>query len=285
MKRSRLFGLSLVLVGLAANSSLGTEFVWQTVVNNGYVVPGDPNGRNFNSYNQPSINMLGLVVVRARSKGGSGGEPAHGIYTRNMTSLSPIETIFDRNTLVPMPNNLGSTFIEPPSFPRIDLIASTIASRGNHQPVWEFTLPDGTDSRAGTTGIYATPGGLLQTAASNLGNVPGFEFFAVPGTSLKFDVFPGAPAVADFKTIVTKGNYTDGAGVSRTGIYFRRTVAPGIVPQPPMVPIADTASTRIPGTAKVFGSTAPPSAVGNVVVFAEFDNEAAPTKGGIYLVS
>lgn len=214
--------------------------------------------------------------------GGSGGEPAHGVYARNMDSTTPIVTIFDRNTLVPVPNNLGTTFNEPPSFPRIDIATATMASRGNHQPVWEFSLPDGSDSRAGTNGIYANPGGLLQTAASNLGNVPGFAFFAVPGTSLKFDVFPGAPAVANFNTIVTKGNYTDSAGVSRTGIYFRRT---GIVPQPPMVPIADTASTRIPGTMKVFGSTAPPSAVGNLVVFAGFDNEAAPTRGGIYLAN
>ncbi|MBI1325455.1 hypothetical protein GC170_20005 [bacterium] len=283
MIRTRNFGVSLILGAIAANSAFGADFVWQTVANNGYLVPGDPQGRNFNSYNQPSVNTSGLVVFRARSKGGSGGEPAHGIYSRNMASPSPIVKILDRNTLVPMPNNLGSTFIEPPSFPRIDIFGTTIASRGNHQPVWEYMLPDGTDSKAGTTGIYATPGGILQTAASNLGNVPGFEFFAVPGTALKFDVFPGAPAVANPTTIVTKGNYTDGAGVSRTGIYYRETAPPEVFPQPSMIPIADTASTMIPGTTTLFGSTAPPSAVGNRVVFAGFDIEEAPTKGGIYM--
>lgn len=283
MNRTRIFGASLLLGTLVVSSAFGADFTWQTVVNNGYTVPGDPLGRKFNSYNQPSVNVGGLVAFRARSKGGMGGEPAHGIYARNMASPSPIVTIFDRKTLVPMPNNLGSTFIEPPSFPRSDIFGSTIASRGNHQPVWEFTLPDGTDSRAGTTGLYATPGGILQTAASNLGNVPGFEFFAVPGTSIKFDVFPGAPAVANPSTIVTKGNYTDGAGVSRTGIYYRQTAPPEVMPQPSMVPIADSASTLIPGTSTVFGSTAPPSAVGNLVVFAGFDIEEAPTKGGIYL--
>lgn len=283
MHRFRLLVLPLVLGAMSEASGQTAVFDWQTVVNNGYAVPGDPLGRNFNSYNQPSVNSGGLVAFRARSKGGSGGEPAHGIYARNMASPSPIVPIFDRNTLVPMPNNLGSTFVEPPSFPRIDIFGSTIASRGNHQPVWEYMLPDGSDTRAGTTGIYATPGGPLMTAASNLGNVPGFEFFAVPGTSIKFDVFPGAPAVANPTTIVTKGNYTDGAGVSRTGIYYRNLVPPDFNPQPPMVPIADSASTLIPGTTTVFGSTAPPSAVGNLVVFAGFDIEEAPTKGGIYL--
>ena len=42
-----------------------------------------------------------------------------------------------------------TTFIEPPSFPRIDMRSDTIASRGNHQPVWRYVLPDGSETRAG----------------------------------------------------------------------------------------------------------------------------------------
>ena len=53
---------------------------------------------------------------------------------------------------------------------------------------------------------------------------------------------------------------------------------------PPVVLIANSTDTVIPGTATVFGSTAPPSAAnGQRVVFAGFDNEDAPTLGGIYL--
>ncbi len=50
----------------------------------------------------------------------------------------------------------------------------------------------------------------------------------------------------------------------------------------PVVRIADT-DTIIPGTKRTkFGSTAPPSAAKRLAVFAGFDNEASPTKGGIY---
>ena len=45
-------------------------FDWATVVNNNDLMPGAPNERTFNSYNQPSVNLNGLVVIRARSKGG-----------------------------------------------------------------------------------------------------------------------------------------------------------------------------------------------------------------------
>ena len=48
-------------------------FDWTTVVNNNDLMPEAPGGRTFNSYNQPSVNVNGLVVIRARSKGGDGG--------------------------------------------------------------------------------------------------------------------------------------------------------------------------------------------------------------------
>ena len=265
---------------LCVSAAPGADFNWQVVVNNGVKVPGD--SRTFNSYNQPSVNVNRLLVFRARSKGGQNGEPAHGVFVRNMASPGAIITIFDRNAPVPPPDNLGSTFVEPPSFPRIDMWSNTIASRGNHQPVWDYFLSDGTETRAGTTGIYSNPFGNLVMGASNLGAVPDFRFFAVPGTggSVKFDVFPGAPSVTDGATLVFKGNYT--AGVAQTGVYYRDLANELAGGTGDAVLIADT-STLIPDTNVKFGSTAPPSAVGRLAVFAGFDNEENPNVGGIYL--
>lgn len=293
---------ALLILGVLVLSSavaLGDE--WQVVVNNGDTVPGD--SRTFNSYNPPSLNVTQQVVFRARSKGGTGGQPAHGVFIRDMlTGEVPVITIFDRNTAVPDPNNLGTTFIEPPSFPRIDIWGDMIASRGVHPPVWRYFADDGVETRAGTTGIYANPFGSLITGASNLGEVPEFPFFAVPGAvfdfrdmvvpgagGIKFDVFPGAAAVTG-TTIVFKGNYALGDN-SRTGVYYRDLQDDPAGGKSPSVLIANNGETFIPGTKTLFGSTAPPSAaVGppptydeQLVVFAGFDNEEEPTAGGIYL--
>jgi hypothetical protein len=284
---------------------------WQVVVNNGDFMPTatcDPSNppvpptpcRTFNSYNQPSVNASQLVVIRARSRGGQGEQNVHGIYTRDMVAGTPVVKILDRATLVPPPNNLEATFIEPPSFPRIDIGSDTIATRGNHQPVWIY--PIGTDpvtgepitTRAGTSGIYTNPFGPLITGASKLGVVPEFSFFEVPeAPGTPFDVFPGAPAVTDGATIAFKGNYTVDAG-GKTGVYYRDLMdAPiplldgtSLAPAGgtnPVVLIANNADTYIPSTTTVFGSTAPPSAANRQMVFAGFDDEDAPTLGGIYL--
>lgn len=283
---------------------------WQVVVNNGVIVPGDT--RTFNSYNQPSINVNQLVVFRGRSKGGSTGEPAHGIFLRDMFARTSITTLFDRTTPVPQPNNLKVpngetpvTFTEPPSFPRIDMWSSTVASRGSHQPVWEYQIDVDPETglplttRVATTGIYTNPFGSLITGASNIGVVPEFDFFRVPEVterSIKFDVFPGAPAVADKNTIVFKGNYTvpdptdPSLSISRTGVYYRTlTNNPigdahlGPAGGSERVVLIANSTTLIPGTNIPFGSTAPPSAVGYDAVFAGFDNEDLPAHGGIYL--
>ena len=281
---------------------------WSTVVNNGDYMPTDlctpavsdpasPPCRNFNSYNQPSVNAAGLVVFRARSRGGEGlGEPVQGIYTRDMGALGPIVKLFDRDTPVPPPNNLGSLFTEPPSFPRIDIDSDTVAVRGNHQPVWQVVDDSGqVVEQAGTSGIYANPFGDLITGASKLGGVSYFPFFQVPelpGTY--FDVFPGAPAVTDGDVIVFKGNYTDAAGAARTGVYYRQLVdAPISLPDRtalspaggdlPVVLLANSTDTLIPGTDTVFGSVAPPSAADGMAVFTGLDNEDDPTMGGLYL--
>ena len=267
-------------------------FNWTTVVNNNDLMP-PLEVRNFNSYNQPSVNLDGLVVIRARSRGGPPlGQPTHGIYTRDMAvDGSRIVRILDRTTLVPQPNNLETTFVETPSFPRIDMESDTIATRGNHQPVWTYTPPDSDETRAGTTGIYTNPFGPLITGAAKLGAVPEFSFFEVPefpGTT--FEVFPGSPSVTEGDTIVFKGNYTDPDDGARTGVYYRELIDDSINEGPgggalPVVLIANSTGTFIPGTNTVFGSTAPPSAAGQRVVFAGFDNEDAPTLGGIYLAA
>ncbi|MDD2659790.1 MAG: hypothetical protein PHY54_08940 [Methylococcales bacterium] len=316
--------IGLTVIAAAVQSAMAAppvSFNWSTVVNNGAYIPTntcDPAAANpttppckkFNSYNQPSVNGKGLVVFRARSKGGEGGgggegetaagiaddggsevgnQPVHGVYTRDMSILgAPIVKILDRNTLAPQPNNLDSVFIEPPSFPRIDIGSNTIATRGNHQPVWRYTLPDGSETRVGTTGIYTNPFGDLITGASKLGSVPEFSFFEVPEVPfLPFDVFPGSPAVTNGNTIVFKGNYTVDS-VGKTGVYYRDLRNVDINGGPgggsnPVVLIANNTDTLIPGTDTVFGSTAPPSAANGRMVFAGFDNEDNPAKGGIYL--
>lgn len=282
------------------------SFTWSTVVNNGYYMPTtqcDPAAQpissecqNFNSYNQPSVNLDQLVVFRARSKGGTGlGQPVHGIYTRHMASSSPITKVLDRDTLVPQPNNLATSFIEPPAFPRIDIWSDTIATRGNHQPVWQVTNEDGEIlEQLGTTGIYTVLNGQTVTGTSKLGAIPDFSFFEVPEQpGLLFDVFPGAPAVTDSNIIVFKGNYTVNL-IGKTGVYFRElsnTPIPlmsggSISPAAgnlPVVLIANNSDTFIPNSYTLFGSTAPPSAANGKAVFAGFDNEDAPTLGGIYL--
>lgn len=259
------------------------DIQWRTVVNNGDLMPGS-SGALFNSYNQPSIDNHETVVFRARSQGPM---PVHGIYYRDMGKRTPppIVMLADRNTQVPDPNNLGAEFIEFPSFPRISL-RGRIASRGSSPPVWTYTLPDSTETRTGTTDVFmANRHDEIFTALTQLGAVPGFEYFQVPGastTGIRFDVFPGAPSPTRVG-IVFKGNYTDN-NLSQTGVYFRRLRDESN--QAPIELIANT-STRIPNQPTVgtltFGSTAPPSAVGRRMVFVGLDNEDNPTAGGIYI--
>jgi hypothetical protein len=93
-----------------------------------------------------------------------------------------------------------------------------------------------------------------------------------------FDQFPGSPAVTERTTIVFKGNFSVD-GVGKTGVFYRDFAARGGT-----APIELIASsfTKIPRSNTLFGSTAPPSAGGRYAVFAGYDNEQAPTKGGIY---
>ncbi|ACK67744.1 protein of unknown function DUF1555 [Rippkaea orientalis PCC 8801] len=256
------------------------SFTFNTVVNNEDLVP--ETNRLFNSYNPPSVNNNGVVVFRARSQGGS-GQPATGVFTRDMASLNAdIIPIITRGMEVPEPNNTtpDPTFTEFPSFPRIDQDSNRVASRGQSNPVWQ--LPD--DTRLGTSGIYTDETGTVITGVSQLGAIAGFELFSVPGTTpgTKFDQFPGSPSVTNGDTLVFKGNWTDENLIPQTGVYFRNVVENGGLS--PVELIADS-NTLIPGTTTEFGSTAPPSAADGQVVFVGVDNEATPTLGGIYLSS
>ncbi len=272
---------------------------WETVVSNGDLAP-DSSTELFFSYNQPSIDDSGRVVFRARAKpltgSASKGEPLSGIFARDMSiDNSPIETLAARNGALPAPNTVTtpgpSTFNEFPSFPRIDATSGTVAFRAQSTPSVVTLLPDGSETRSGTSGLYATQAsGALITGMRNI--LPdSFQQFLVPNqtTAIRFDQFPGSPSPTG-DIITFKGNWTDAAGIPQTGVYFRDMAANGGTS--PVVEIArrgmSIPSNAIPanytGTG-TFGSTSPPSAAAGKVVFTGLDNEAAPTAGGIFMAS
>lgn len=260
------------------------DLTWRTVVNNGDMVPEDSAGRSFNSYNPPSVNSAGFVVFRGRSRGPE--PPASGIFARDMSPKtgSDLYPIVVRGTAVPNPNNTGATFNEFPSFARTGLHSRIAATRGNSEPVWRYTTPEG-ETRLGTSGVFVALDGMnLETAMTQLGLVPSFEHFLVPGVSIptRFDQFPGAPSPTDEGLVLTKGNYSVNE-IRHTGIFYRDLLAGDLTIQL----IANTA-TEIPNVPEnvmglTFGSTAPPSAAKNKVVFVGYDNEENPSYGGIYL--
>lgn len=298
---------------------------WQVVVNNGFEIP-DNSGRFYNSYNPPSVNSSALVAFRARSTGQQ-QSPVSGIYARDMATLRAIIKIADRDTEVPQPNNTEypipggdeggqngpsdtrlSTFNEFPSFPRMAITANSVATRGNHEPVWAYVIgidpetQEPIETRVGTTGAYVNPNARdplspLITGASLLGAVPEFsEIFAVPGVELatKFDVFPGAPAITDAGVIAFKGNYSVDdptsedplVTIGKTGVFYRQVVedfAGGTA----AIQLSANSDTLVPNpgdclAGTTFGSTAPPSAADGHMVFVGFDNEEDPNCGGIY---
>lgn len=273
-------GLSTPVV----HAQSASDISWATIVNNGDTMPGST--ATFNSYNQPSINAAGLAVFRARSQGGSGGGgPTKGIYERDMSRKNaPLLKVLDGTSVVPDPNNLVATFNEFPSIPRIAIGTSMIATRGQSSPVWEYTL-DGQDTRTGTSGIYMNMGKPDPfTGMSQLGSIADFSYWQVPNApaGTKFDQFPGAPSPTH-REIVFKGNWTDANSIGQTGVYYRDVLGKKGVLSVQL--IADT-STVIPnqpnGGTVTFGSTAPPSAAGQQMVFVGLDNEDAPTLGGVY---
>ncbi len=286
----------------SAQPAVGDDltYEWYTAANNGDLMPAEVSTKFFNSYNQPAINKEGVIVFRARSRGGEGGgpgqgEPERGIYMRNLAEQGPLFVVFRRRGTVPQPNNTTTgnagqlaSFNEFPSVPRIDAGSDTIATRGQSTPVWTYMLPDGSETRTGTAGIYVGSNGVSTTGASMLGDVfeggvQTFPYFQVPvhdavPTGTGFDQFPGSPAVTERNTTVFKGNFAVD-GVGKTGVFYRDIAARrGKSP----VELIASSFTQIPGSTTLFGSTAPPSAGGKYAVFAGYDNEEAPTEGGIY---
>jgi len=299
--------MAVVAIACAVPASYAQELGWRTIVNNGDLVPGT--SATFHAYNQPAVNSAGMAVFRARGKPPGGGEglvaeattPTEpnidGVYLRDMAAAGPITLLAKRGTLVPSPNSLAATFTEFPSTPRIDAASSFVATRGQSQPAYAYLAADGvTESRIGTSGVYANPGGILGTGASLLGAVMevqpdssyalSFPKFSVPDAlaGTRFDQFPGSPTATNGSIIGFKGNFTDPSdGIGKTGVYYRDVVAGG--GNAPVTLIAST-STRIPnqpsgGTVR-FGATAPPSAAGGWIAFTGWDNEDAPTMGGVY---
>lgn len=270
--------------GLAQPSPSG----WATVANIATPLPGA--STTFNSFNQPSVNGAGLVVMRARGKGVSGGgEPPRGIYARPMSGTpGALSVVFDTATAVPGPNNAGTggapvAFTEFPAFARVGLQDDTVATRGQSNPLWVYTLPDGSETRVGTSGVYALRRGVGLSVAGQFGAVPDLAYYSVPGApaGTRFDQFPGAPAVGGLGRIAFKGNWAEGSA-SKTGVFVR--LANARQPEAATLRIASS-DTLIPGQPDGgvrFGSTAPPSAAGSEVVFLGLDNEEAPTVGGIY---
>ena len=310
MKSLRNAHLLAVGLMLAAGSTAieAVPLSWSVIVSNADDMPG-PAAVKFNSFNQPSVNANGLVVFRARSKGGTAQGPVHGIYQRDMSGgANPIVEITSRGDEVPQPNNtlyngVLSVFEEFASMPRIDVNSPLMATRGQSQPVWTYQLLDFTvnppvltDTRVGTSGIYTNPGNVLLTGASLLGSAVNvdqttltFPQFSVPDAppGTRFDQFPGGPAVSDGQYISFKGNYTDPSDLlGKTGVYFRDVIPAAPMAPIPAIQVVANSNSRIPnqppgGTTK-FGSTAPPSAANGYMVFTGFDIEEAPTLGGIY---
>lgn len=280
--------VALAAVAACAASVQAAPPSWRTVVSVADTLPGST--LHFQSFGQPSINAAGLVVMRARSRSGASGEPLRGVYARAMGSVAgPAYAVFDNGSAVPGPNNAGEggapvTFTEFAAFARIGLFDDTIATRGQSEPLWVYTLPDGSETRVGTSGVYAVRRGQPLSVAGQFGGVPGLEVYAVPGAApgTRFDQFPGAPAVGGLGRVAFKGNWTEG-DVSKTGVFVRQAGAR--LSDAPTLPIA-TSDTVIPGQPEGgvrFGATAPPSAAGEQIAFLGVDSEESPTLGGIYL--
>jgi hypothetical protein len=288
-RRNTLIGAAVATVLLAMPAAAGgpADFDWRVVTDNTRDIPGY-DGRTLNSYNDPSVNSKGFVIFRARSTGKQGG-PVRGIFARDMAEGLPMEIVYLAQAEVPWPNNTDyngepGRFNEFPSFARVDAGSPTIVTRGQTQPTWGFEI-DGEEARVGTSGVFVHYRGQQLTAMTQLGAVPGFEYFAVPGADLytRFEQFPGAPAVMDRDTVAFKGNFSIGEQ-GYTGVYFRNFRKSGGMA--PVTLVASSLTTDIPGFPGTrFGSTAPPSATDGDMVFVGLDNEDSPTKGGIYRAS
>ena len=171
---------------------------WTTVVNNNDLMPGAPVRTTFNSYNQPSVNDTGWWSS-GRAAGRTGGpagatDPRH-LHPRHGGRRQP-------HRQDPRPDHAGSVSQQPGDHLRRDpVLPAHRHELGHHRHAREppagveYIPDDGTETRAGTTGIYTNPFDDLITGAAKLGAVPDFAFFAVPelDPATTFEVFPGRP--------------------------------------------------------------------------------------------
>lgn len=225
------------------------------------------------------------------SGSGSSGTPVVGIYMLDLNGAGTSQPVkvADNATVIPQPNNTlynggYATYTQFPSFPRIDQNFAAVSFRAQHKPVWTFALPDSTESRVGSAGVYTNAAGPLSTAIGLFGALPDFDYMQVPGAPMgtRFDQFPGSPGITNGSTVVFKGNYTVG-DIGKTGVYYRDLTGQGGKSPVQLIANSDTLIPNQPaGGAVLFGSTAPPSAEGGTMVFVGLDNEDAPTLGGIY---
>ena len=260
--------------------------------------PAAEGTKRFNSYNQPAINKEGVVVFRARSRGGEGGgpgqgEPERGIYMRNLAEQGPLFVVFRRDGTVPQPNNTTTGEHRPARSVQRVPVGAAHRRRIRHDrdaravdAGVDLHADDGTETRTGTAGIYTSSAhGMPTTGASMLGDVyeggvQTFPYFQVP---VHGDVPAGVPASTSSRarprspsatTIVFKGNFAVD-GVGKTGVFYRDIAAKrGKSP----IELIASSFTKIPGSRRLFGSTAPPSAGGKYAVFAGYDNEQSPRR-------
>jgi hypothetical protein len=82
--------------------------------------------------------------------------------------------------------------------------------------------------------------------------------------------------------ITFKGNYSDGE-LEKTGVFYRDVVSQGGLAPVELIANSDTVIPNLAeGVTLTFGSTSPPSAAGDTMVFVGLDYEEDPTYGGIY---
>ena len=160
---------AVALLQVAPARAADSPLAWRTVANQATEIPSQD--ARFNAFNQPSVNQRGYVAFRGRSKGPQ--VPTRGIYGSAATSsFASIETLFEDDFLVPQPNNLEAKFNEFPAFPRIDALVTNVVTRGQSGPVYRYTLPDDTETRVGTSGVYlysTSKGGEADTGIVGVG--------------------------------------------------------------------------------------------------------------------
>ncbi len=103
--------------------------------------------------------------------------------------------------------------------------SDTIATRGNHQPVWEYLLDVDSDTRAGTTGIYTNPFNEPDHGREQARRRAGVRVLCGPRPGTPNDVrclprCSGDNGTTARNTIVFKGNFTVG-GDGKTGVFYR----------------------------------------------------------------